>query len=127
VSHLKSSLTAEFQKRHLKTSEKTAKKNAALEKKAEDNPNAIPLKPKPKVYTPFPPAQQPSKVDLQLASGEYFLKPKEKEAMERKRREERQTQVAEEKRAVREEAFIAPPETAAPTVHERKRKRQAAA
>lgn len=35
---------------------------------------------KKKVDTPFPPPQLPSKVDLQLASGEYFLSPAERRA-----------------------------------------------
>jgi ribosomal RNA assembly protein len=71
-------LTAEFKKRNLKTSEKTAKKNKKLA--PAENPNAIPvggaqhqatqeMQPPPtkkqkKVYTPFPPPQQPSKVCL---------------------------------------------------------------
>ena len=43
---------------------KFAKKNVQTKK---------PLKTRPtKAYTPFPPAQQPSKVDLQIESGEYF-------------------------------------------------------
>jgi ribosomal RNA assembly protein len=54
------------------------------------SPAAAPEKKKKqkKVYTPFPPPQQPSKLDMQLASGEYFLKSKDKERMERRKKEE---------------------------------------
>ena len=61
----------QFRKRHLKTSEKTAKKNEKAEAMAESR-KAAGLdtegsskreKPAKKVYTPFPPAQLPRKVD----------------------------------------------------------------
>lgn len=81
-----------FRKRHLKTSEKTARKNEVLEAKTEARKAAgleTGEQPKKKVYTPFPPPQQPRKVDLQLESGEYFLKPREKEAKETQRRKEK--------------------------------------
>lgn len=69
-----------FRKNHLKTSEKTAKKNERLQTKAEARTAAglatdveqakkemKKVKEKKKVYTPFPPAQQPRKVSGNLS------------------------------------------------------------
>lgn len=61
----------QFRKRHLKTSEKTAKKNEAIQHKTEARQAAglyvegstRKEKPAKKVYTPFPPAQLPRKVN----------------------------------------------------------------
>ncbi|KAJ7667583.1 ribosomal RNA assembly protein mis3 [Mycena polygramma] len=120
-----------FRKRHLKTSEKTAKKNEKIETKNEARtaaglPAAGPSKPAKKVYTPFPPSQLPRKIDLQLESGEYFLKPHEKEAREAERRKQKQSETTAKRQAERAEAFVAPAEEAAPTVEEKRhRKRKA--
>lgn len=67
---------------------------------------------KKKEKTVFPPAQTPSKIDLQLESGEYFLKEEERRAQEQQRRKEKQAEVAETKQKEREKAFIAPSEPA---------------
>ncbi|KAG6327210.1 hypothetical protein ID866_11879 [Astraeus odoratus] len=120
-----------FRKRHLTTSEKTARKNAKLAAQAESRKAAgldpeQPAKEKPakKVYTPFPPPQQPRKVDLELESGEYFLKQHEKKTKELQERKKKQAEATSKRQAERAEAFVAPVEHAQPTVEEkRKRKR----
>ncbi|PFH46061.1 hypothetical protein AMATHDRAFT_88536 [Amanita thiersii Skay4041] len=125
----------QFRKRHLKTSEKTARKNEAITRKEEarkaagldtEGEASKKEKPKKKVYTPFPPPQQPRKVDLQLESGEYFLKQSEKAAREEAKRKQKQAETAAQRQAERAEAFVAPAEHVAPTVQEKlSRKRRA--
>lgn len=63
-----------------------------------------------KVYTPFPPAQQPRKIDLEIESGEYFLSKKEKEINKLKERREKQAEKQEEKEEARSKDYIAPKE-----------------
>lgn len=64
-----------------------------------------------KAYTPFPPAPQPSKVDLQLESGEYFINEAQRQA---KRKQEKRTLAKErslENRAAREAEYVPPEES----------------
>jgi len=63
-------------------------------------------KKKKKSYTPFPPAQLPSKIDRQLDSGEYFLS--ERERKDRKLAEKKSVSMekTEAKRRAREEEFV---------------------
>ncbi|PSS26222.1 KRR1 small subunit processome component like [Actinidia chinensis var. chinensis] len=63
-----------------------------------------------KPYTPFPPPQQPSKIDLQLESGEYFLSDKKKSAKKWQEKQEQQTEKTAENKRKREEAFVPPKE-----------------
>ena len=63
-----------------------------------------------KTYTPFPPPQEKSKVDLQIESGEYFLGKQAKERATKERREDVMREKMESKKRQREEAFEAPKE-----------------
>ncbi|RDL35718.1 KRR1 small subunit processome component [Venustampulla echinocandica] len=63
-----------------------------------------------KVYTPFPPPQEKSKVDLQIETGEYFLGKQAKERVAREERLDKQKEKKKEKLKEREKEFVAPKE-----------------
>ena len=63
-----------------------------------------------KEYTPFPPTQTPRKEDLQMESGEYFLKPEQKEAKAAEIKELAREQKKLEKIEKRKAVFVAPEE-----------------
>jgi ribosomal RNA assembly protein len=63
-----------------------------------------------KVYTPFPPPQEKSKVDLQIESGEYFLGKHAKERKAREEREEKMKDKMDAKRKDRMAEYVAPEE-----------------
>lgn len=63
-----------------------------------------------KVYTPFPPQQQPSKIDMQIESGEYFLGNREKKARLLNEKKEEQLAKQEIKELERAKDYVAPEE-----------------
>ena len=63
-----------------------------------------------KEYTPFPPAPVPSKVDLQLESGEYFLSEQQRLAKKRDEKREASRQRSVERKRERDAGFEAPRE-----------------
>ena len=78
-----------------------------------------------KPYTPFPPPQEKSKIDLQIESGEYFLGRQAKERAAKEKREEKQREKQAEKETARQKEFVPPQETGTtPSTKEKKRKRK---
>lgn len=61
-----------------------------------------------KAYTPFPPAQQPSKVDMQLDSGEYFLNERQRKAKNMAEKQNQSIQKSVERRMEKEKVYDAP-------------------
>lgn len=115
-----------FKKRNQKTSEKTAAKNRRVEHRAEArgvDANTLRQEDdekererehvkadKQKVYTPFPPPQQPRKIDMQIESGEYFLKPYEKRQREKDERRQTQEENSKKRKVDRGNDLVAPDE-----------------
>lgn len=63
-----------------------------------------------RVYTPFPPAQTPRKVDLQIESGEYFLNEAQRETKKKAEKIAVAKEKTQEKREKRLKEFVAPEE-----------------
>lgn len=76
-----------------------------------------------KPYTPFPPPQERSKIDLQIESGEFFLGKHAKERAKKEERLERQKEKRDEKQKQRDQAFVPPQEEIPEKKHKKKRKR----
>jgi len=63
-----------------------------------------------KPYTPFPPPQTESKIDKELASGQYFLQEGQKKAIKRRQTQEKHSAAKKKKDEERSQPFVPPKE-----------------
>lgn len=77
-----------------------------------------------KVYTPFPPPREKSKVDLQIESGEFFLGKMAKERVAKEKREEGQKEKRTMKMREREREFVPPSERGEEVEEEKKKEKR---
>ena len=75
-----------------------------------------------KVYTPFPPPQEKSKVDLQIESGEYFMAKQAKDRAQKAEKLEKQKERKAERDEERAAAFVPPKEDGNEPKKKKKRK-----
>lgn len=122
-----------FKKRNVKSKKPSSAAAAASSSSGVSGANAIVVgssdakkKPQTKTYTPFPPPQQPSKLDLQLESGEYWLKPQQKAAKEKEEREKRQKEKQKEREEQRSRGYEAPKEDLQQEKEKKRKKRSKA-
>lgn len=75
-----------------------------------------------KVYTPFPPPQEKSKIDKELESGEYFLSKQAKQRARKEEIQEKQREKRDEKMKERQKDLVPPTEEADKKEKKKKRK-----